>query len=81
MTSMGPQTRHDPSIWHLPRLVGVILGGAYGLLTFALGLGAAAEAGAFNALVVESLVNAVVGFIIGFMGTVILLTYVRLSRL
>jgi hypothetical protein len=81
MASMSGQTRHDPSIWHMPRLVGGLLGVAYGLLTFVLGLGAAGDAGAFNTLVFESLVNAVAGFIIGFIGTVILLTYVRVSRL
>lgn len=81
MATMSDQTRHDPSIWHVPRLVGVLLGVAYGLLTFFLGLAAAGEAGAFNTLVFESLVNAVVGFIVGFIGAVILLIYVRVSRL
>jgi hypothetical protein len=78
---MREQTTHDPSIWHVPRLVGAVLGVAYGLFTFALGLEAAGEAGAFNELVFQALLNAVVGFIIGFIGAVILLTYVRVSKL
>ena len=81
MAPMRQQTTHDPSIWHIPRLVGIVLGVAYGLLTLVFGPRGAGDADAFGALVLQSLINGAFGFIVGFIGAVILLTYVRVSKL
>jgi hypothetical protein len=72
-----------PSIWARPRQIGFVLGVAYGLVTFLLGLAAgdaARDPQHFADLVVGSVWNGILGFIVGFLLTVILLTYARVMR-